>query len=93
MIIKYEIEQFIKEIEAKLPKLEDKAYESAKDKIHVLNRVNIEFMDYEDLLRKASIRISESRIAWLEQKKLIITLQEKVKQLEFDLETLKERIE
>ena len=93
MIIKYEIEKFIQEIEKKLPQLNDKAYDAAKEKIAVLNRINIEFMDYEDLLRKASIRISQSDIKWLDQKKINIRLTEKIGRLEDELEILKKNID
>jgi archaellum component FlaC len=92
MILKYEIEKFIQEIENKLPKLDGKAYDSAKDKIAILNRVNIEFMDYEDVMRKVSIQNSKIKIAWLEQKKEIIKLSEKVNRLEDELETVKKNI-
>jgi hypothetical protein len=45
MIIKYEVEQFCNEIEAKLDTLNGKAYDNAKHKLNVLNRVNLEFME------------------------------------------------
>ena len=93
MILKIEIEKFIQEIEKKLPQLNDKAYDAAKEKIAVLNRINIEFMDYEDLLRKASIRISQSDIKWLDQKKINIRLTENIGRLEDELETLKKNID
>lgn len=92
MILTIEIEKFIQEIENKLPNLTDKAYTSAKDKIAILNRVSIEFMEYEDLMRKVSIQNSKIKIAWLEQKKEIIKLTEKVNRLEDELETLKKNI-
>jgi hypothetical protein len=92
MILKVEIEKFIQDIEKKLPQLNDKAYDAAKEKIAVLNRINIEFMDYEDLLRKASIRISQSDIKWLDQKKINIRLTENIGRLEDELETLKKNI-
>ena len=92
MILKMEIEKFIQDIEKKLPQLNDKAYDAAKEKIAVLNRINIEFMDYEDLLRKASIRISQSDIKWLDQKKINIRLTENIGRLEDELETLKKNI-
>ena len=93
MILKVEIEKFIQEIEKKLPQLNDKAYDAAKEKIAVLNRINIEFMDYEDLLRKASIRISQSDIKWLDQKKINIRLTENIGRLEDELEILKKNID
>ena len=93
MILKVEIEKFIQDIEKKLPQLNDKAYDAAKEKIAVLNRINIEFMDYEDLLRKASIRISQSDIKWLDQKKINIRLTENIGRLEDELETLKKNID
>ena len=93
MILKMEIEKFIQDIEKKLPQLNDKAYDAAKEKIAVLNRINIEFMDYEDLLRKASIRISQSDIKWLDQKKINIRLTENIGRLEDELEILKKNID
>ena len=60
MIIKYEVELFIKEIEANLPKLSGKALENALDKISMLSRINIEFMDYEDLMRKLALQHSST---------------------------------
>ena len=93
MILKVEIEKFIQDIEKKLPQLNDKAYDAAKEKIAVLNRINIEFMDYEDLLRKASIRISQSDIKWLDQKKINIRLTENIGRLEDELEILKKNID
>ena len=62
MILKYEIEQFIQEIENKLPTLQGNAYDSAKDKINILNRVNIEFMEYEDLLKKVATMNSKAQV-------------------------------
>ena len=58
MIIKYEIEQFLQEIENKIPQLSGIALEKALEKVAVLNRVNIEFMEYEDLMRKLAIQHS-----------------------------------
>ena len=92
MIITVEIEQFCKDIEARLPSLEGKAYDNAKDKLNILNRVSLEFMEYEDLMRKSAVKFLELKGGYLTQKKEILILQEKVKQLEFDLETIKERI-
>ena len=68
MIIKYEIEAFCKEIEAKLDTLSDKAYDNAKNKLAVLNRINIEFMEYEDLMRKSAVKFLELKGNWLKQK-------------------------
>ena len=92
MIVSIEIEQFCKELEEKLPKLDDVKFKYWKDKVHLLNRVSLEFMEYEDLMRKVSKQNSEVKVAYLKQKKEILILQEKVKQLEYDLETLKENI-
>ena len=74
MIIKYEVELFIKEIEANLPKLTGKALENALDKISMLSRINLEFMEYEDLMRKLALQhnktIRESIRYWDELNKL-----------------------
>jgi hypothetical protein len=59
MIIKYEVEQFCKEIEAKLDTLTGKAYDNAKHKLNVLNRVNLEFMENDDLMRKSAVNFLE----------------------------------
>ena len=92
MIVTIEVEKFIQDIEAKLDTLNGKAYDNAKNKLAVLNRVNIEFMEYDDLMRKSAVKFLELKGNWLKQKKQILTLEERVKQLEFDLETLKENI-
>ena len=81
MILQLEIEQFIKEIEAKLPKLDGKAYDSAKDKINILNRVNIEFMEYEDLLRKVALMNSKAQVDALKLTKEVMELRAEVEHL------------
>ena len=85
MIVKYEIEEFCNDIEKKLPELEGKAYEKALEKIAILNRVNIEFMEYEDLLRKVAIQNSKAQIDYLK-------LLKEVDGLKKELRTLKENI-
>jgi len=86
MLIKYELEAFCNDIEAKLPELSGKAHEKALEKISVLNRVNIEFMEYEDLLRKVALQNSKTQIDNLRMLKDIT-------QLKKDLKTIKENIE
>ena len=81
MILKYEIEQFIQEIENKLPTLQGNAYDSAKDKINILNRVNIEFMEYEDLLRKVALMNSKAQVDALKLTKEVMELRAEVEHL------------
>lgn len=81
MILKYEIEQFCKELEEKLPKLEGKQYEYWKDKVHILNRVNIEFMEYEDLMRKVATMNSKAQVDALKMMKRVEELEKEVKHL------------
>lgn len=85
MIIKYEIEQFIKEIEEKLPSMKGKQLETWQDKIAILNRVNIEFMEYEKLLRKLAIDVSNSGNS-------ILKLEREIEILKKEIEHLKENI-
>ena len=85
MIVKYEIEQFIKELEEKLPNLQGKQKEYWLDKVAILNRVNYEFMDYENLLRKLAIINSNCTS---ENYKL----QHRLEKLEKEIEHLKENI-
>lgn len=85
MIIKYEIEQFIKEIEESLQKLSGKQLEKWKERISVLNRVNLEFMEYEDLIRKLAIDNSNSG-------NRILLLERKIEILEKEIEHLKSNI-
>ena len=85
MIVKYEIESFVNDIEKKLPELEGKAHEKALEKIAILNRVNIEFMEYEDLLRKVAIQNSKAQIDYLK-------LLKEVDGLKKELRTLKENL-
>ena len=86
MILKYELENFCKDIEAKLPSLEGKQYEAAVDKIHILNRVNIEFMEYETLLRTMALQQNEMKASTMrmalelrELKNEMIHLKENIK--------------
>mgnify|MGYP005992210391 CR=1 FL=1 len=81
MILKYELEQFINDIESKLPQLEGKAYDNAKDKIAILNRVNIEFMSYEDLMRKLAKDNSKANIRSLKLERELEDLKKEVKHL------------
>ena len=85
MIIKYEIENFIKEIESKLPSLSGKAHEKALEKIAVLNRVNIEFMEYENLMRKVTKMNSEAQVDALKLMKRVQVLEEEVKHLKSNI--------
>jgi hypothetical protein len=55
MIIILEIEKFIQDIESRLPNLSGKAKENAQTKIAILDRVILEYMEYEGLLRKLAI--------------------------------------
>ena len=81
MILKYEIEQFIQEIENKLPTLQGNAYDSAKDKINILNRVNIEFTEYQDLLRKVALMNSKAQVDALKLTKEAMELRAEVEHL------------
>jgi hypothetical protein len=81
MILKYEIEQFIQEIENKLPTLQGNAYDSAKDKINILNRVSIEFMEYEDLLKKVALMNSKAQVDALKLTKEVMELRAEVEHL------------
>ena len=78
MIIRYEIEKFCQDIESKLPQLEGKAKENALDKIAILNRVNIEFMDYEKLLRKSALDYNSIKHGYLKQQIEIKDLKSKI---------------
>ena len=92
MILKYELEAFCKEIEAKLPSLEGKAYENAKDKVHILNRVNIEFMDYEDLLRKLALQNNDIKCDYWKLQVQMRDMKSQLKAMEEELRILKENI-
>lgn len=92
MIIKYEIEQFCKDIEAKLDTLSGKAYDNAKDKIAILNRVHIEFMDYEDLMRKLALQNNDIKCDFMKMKLQLREQQSKIDYLEEELKTLKQNI-
>lgn len=81
MILKIEIEKFIEDIEKKLPKLDGKAYESAKDKINILSRVSIEFMEYEDLMRKLAQDNSKANLRSLKLERELEDLKKEVKHL------------
>lgn len=81
MILRYEIEKFINELEEKLPQLDDKRYQYWKDKIHILNRVNIEFMEYEDLLRKVALMNSKAQVDALKLTKEVMELRAEVEHL------------
>ena len=85
MIIKYEIEQFLQEIENKLPQLSGIALEKALEKVAVLNRVNIEFMEYEDLMRKLAIQHSNTMIE-------SIRMMQELQKLRTEVNYLKENI-
>jgi hypothetical protein len=81
MIIKYELEQFVKELEEKLPNLDDKRYEYWKDKIAILNRVNIEFLEYEELLRKVANMNAQTNIDCLKMQKELNDLRNEIQHL------------
>lgn len=85
MILKYEIEQFIQEIEKKLPTLKGKAYDAAKDKINILNRVNIEFMEYEDLMRKVATMNSKANTDILKLWEVVNKQDEQIKHLKANI--------
>ena len=85
MIIKYEIEQFLQEIENKIPQLSGIALEKALEKVAVLNRVNIEFMEYEDLMRKLAIQHSKTMGE-------SIRMMQELQQLRTEVNYLKENI-
>ena len=93
MILKYEIEQFCKDIESKLPSLEGKAYENAKDKVHILNRVNIEFMEYEDLLRKLALQNNDIKCDYWKLQIQMKDMKSQLSSMEQELEHLKKNIE
>jgi len=86
MIIQIEIEQFCKELEDKLPNLDDKKFKYWKDKVTLLNRVSIEFMEYEDLMRKLALQHNEMKAATL---KMAVQLRD----LKSEVEHLKKNIE
>ncbi len=86
MIITIEIEKFIQEIENKLPKLDGKAYDSAKDKINILSRVNIEFMEYEDLMRKLALQHNEIKAQAMKMAIELRDLKSEVKHLKDNIE-------
>ena len=92
MILQMEVEQFIQEIEKKLPKLDGKAYESAKDKIAILNRVSIEFMEYEDLMRKLALQNNDIKCNYLKMQVELKDHKSKIDYLEKELETVKKNI-
>lgn len=81
MIIKYELEQFAKEIESKVNSLQGKARENALEKLAVLNRVNIEFMEYEKLLRTMAIQHNEMKTATMKMALELRDLKSEVKHL------------
>ena len=81
MIIKYELEQFCKDIESKLDSLQGKARENALEKLAVLNRVNIEFMEYEKLLRTMALQHNEMKTATMKMALELRDLKSEVKHL------------
>ena len=92
MIVSNEIEQFCKELEEKLPKLDEVKYKYWKDKVHLLNRVSIEFMEYEDLMRKLALNHNEYKCNYLKSVIEMRDLKSQINYLEKELETVKKNI-
>lgn len=86
MIIKYEIEQFIKELEEKLPNLDDKRFNYWKEKIGILNRVSIEYMEYEELLKKVANMNAKANLDYLKVQRELTELKAEVKHLKENIE-------
>ena len=85
MILELEIEQFIKEIESKLPQLSGAQLESAVSKINLLTRIKVQMLQDGLLFRQAMKDRSNSYVYGLQWKK-------KAKELDLDLKILKDRI-
>ena len=92
MILTVEIEQFTKDIEEKLPQLEGKALQNAVDKVAVLNRVSIEFMEYEDLMRKLALQNNDYKSNYWKLQVQMKDMKSQIKDLESELKTVKENI-
>jgi len=81
MILTIEIEQFCKELEEKLPNLDDKKFKYWQDKVHLLNRISIEFMEYEDLMRTLALQHNEMKAKAMKMAVELRDLKQEVKHL------------
>lgn len=93
MILNIEIEKFIHDIEKRLPNLEGTALQNAQDKIALLNRINLEFMDYEELLRKVALQNNQIKGENMKREIQMRDMQSKIDTLVQEIKHLKSNIE
>jgi uncharacterized protein YaaR (DUF327 family) len=92
MLVELEIEQFIKEIESKIDKLQGNALSSAYSKINLLHRVKLHVIQDGLLVRECMKARTNSYVYAMQWQKKYKRAEERIKQLQQDLDKLKENI-
>jgi len=81
MILNVEIEKYCKELEEKLPGMDETRFKYWQDKVHLLNRIGIEFMSYEDLMRTLALQHNEMKASSMRMAVELRELKQEVKHL------------